>query len=206
MSIRINLLPHREERRKRQKNLFFAMTGLSALAGAALVLFGWMVLDGYVSAQRNRNEIIARANARLDVQIHEIASLRRDLASLRAREKAVEDLQSGRNEPVYLFGELTRLTPDGVFLRSIDEHGSQVRVEGWAASNERVSEYLRNLQDNGRFVERPQLIEIRVAAQGPKGIPRRVFEFSLEFLMKKPSHSAAGVKPAGAAPTRAAKA
>lgn len=205
MSIRVNLLPHREKRRKRQKNLFFAMTGLSALAGAAIVLLGWMVLDGYLSAQNNRNEIIARANARLDVQIREIASLRRDLASLQAREKAVEDLQSGRNEPVYLFGELTRLTPDGVFLRSVEEHGHSVLVKGWAASNERVSEYLRNLQDNGRFVDRPQLIEIRVAAQGPQGIPRRVFEFSLEFFMKNPNRPVVGAKSAHAAPARAAK-
>jgi len=198
MSIRVNLLPHREARRKRQKNAFFAMTGVSVLVGGALVLLVWSVLEGYLGSQRARNDLIAQENTKLDVQIKEIASLRQEIDALRARQKAVEDLQSDRNQPVYLLDELTRQTPEGIYLRSIRQDDRKVNLSGWAASNERVSEFLRNLQNNGRYVERPELIEIKLAGSGPQGIQRRLFEFSLNVNMKQnPDRPVAATAPAG---------
>ncbi len=185
MTVRINLLPHREARRRRQKNAFFFMTGLSVLAGGALVLVVWSVLEGYIGSQKERNEIISRENSKLDIQIKEIASLRTEIEALRARQKAVESLQLDRNQPVYLFDELTKQTPEGIYLKSVKQEDRKVNVSGWAASNERVSEFLRNLQNNGRYVERPDLIEIKLAAQGPQSIQRRLFEFSLNFTLKQ---------------------
>jgi type IV pilus assembly protein PilN len=198
MTIRVNLLPHREARRKRQKNAFYFLTGLSVVAGATLVLLVWSVLEGYLGSQRDRNELITRENAKLDIQIKEIASLRQEIDALRARQKAVEDLQSDRNQPVYLLDELTRQTPEGIYLKSIKQEDRKVNVVGWAASNERVSEFLRNLQNNGRYVERPELIEIKLSPQGPQTIQRRLFEFSLNFTMKQnPDRAAAtNAKPA----------
>jgi len=184
MSIRVNLLPHREARRRRQKNAFFFLTGLSVVAGAVLVMVVWSVLEGYLGGQRDRNELITRENAKLDIQIKEIASLRQEIDALRSRQKAVEDLQSDRNQPVYLLDELTHQSPEGIYLKSIKQSDRKVNVTGWAASNERVSEFLRNLQNNGRYVERPELIEIKLAGAGPQSIQRRLFEFSLNFTMK----------------------
>ncbi len=200
MTIHVNLLPHREARRRRQKNAFYFLTGLSVLAGAALVLLVWSVLEGYLGNQRDRNQLITRENAKLDVQIKEIASLRQEIEALRSRQKAVENLQSDRNEPVYLFDELTRLTPEGIYLKAIKQDGRKVNVMGWAASNERVSEFLRNLQNNGRYVERPELIEIKIAGQGPQNIQRRLFDFSLNFTMKQNPGQPASSKPATASP------
>lgn len=184
MIVRVNLLPHREQRRQRQKHAFFFLTGLSALAGAALVLLVWSVLQGYIDNQKSRNKLIADENRRLDAQIKEIATLRQEIEALRARQKAVEDLQADRNMPVYLLDELTRQTPEGIYLRSIKQEDRKVTVAGWAASNERVSEFLRNLTNNGRYVERPELIEIKLAGQSPDGIQRRLFDFSMNFHMK----------------------
>jgi type IV pilus assembly protein PilN len=185
--VRINLLPHRELKRQRQKHAFFVMTGLSVVAGATLVLLVWSVLEGYLDAQNGRNKLIADENRRLDAQIKEIATLRSEIEALRARQKAVEDLQADRNEPVYLLDELTRQTPEGIYLRSIKQEDRKVTIAGWAASNERVSEFLRNLTNNGRYVERPELIEIKLAAQSPDGIQRRLFDFSMSFNMKPSS-------------------
>jgi type IV pilus assembly protein PilN len=201
-TIRVNLLPHREARRKRQKNAFYVMTGLSVAVGAALVLLVWSVLEGYIGSQRDRNEIITRENAKLDIQIKEIATLRTEIDALRARQKAVEDLQSDRNQPVYLLDELTRQTPEGIYLKSIRQEDRKVNLSGWAASNERVSEFLRNLQNNSRYVERPELIEIRIAGAGPQGIQRRLFEFSLNFSMKQNPNApvASAQTPAGRKP------
>jgi type IV pilus assembly protein PilN len=196
--VRINLLPHRELKRQRQKQAFFLMTGLSVVAGATLVLLVWSVLEGYIDAQQGRNKLIADENRRLDAQIKEIATLRQEIEALRARQKAVEDLQADRNEPVYLLDELTRQTPEGIYLRSVKQEDRKVTIAGWAASNERVSEFLRNLTNNGRYVERPELIEIKLASQSPDGIQRRLFDFSMNFNMKPSSELGASSVAAGA--------
>ena len=181
---RVNLLPHRAAKRERQKKLFWALTGLAAVAGLFMVGAVWTVLQGYIANQEARNEFIRAENLKLDTQIKEIATLRQEIDGLRARQRAVEDLQADRNQPVYLLDEVVKQVPEGIYLRSIKQEDRRVNVSGWAASNERVSEFLRNLQNNSRVLEKPELIEIKVAGQGPAGLNRRVFEFSLNFTMK----------------------
>ena len=181
---RVNLLPHRAVKRERQKKLFWALTALSAVAGAVMIGAVWSILQGYIASQQARNDFIRSENSKLDTQIKEIATLRQEIDGLRARQRAVEDLQADRNQPVYLLDEVAKQVPEGIYLRSIKQEDRKVNVSGWAASNERVSEFLRNLQNNSRVLERPELIEIKVAGQGPSGMNRRVFEFALNFTMK----------------------
>ena len=198
MNIRVNLLPHREHKRVRQKHAFFLMSGMSVVAGAALVLLVWSVLEGYITAQKSQNKLIEDENRRLDAQIKEIATLKQEIDGLRARQKAVEDLQADRNEPVFLLDELTRQTPEGIYLRSVKQEDRKVTIAGWAASNERVSEFLRNLSNNGRFVQKPELIEIKLASQSPDGIQRRLFDFAMSFMMKPSSELGTASATAGA--------
>ena len=211
MRIRINLLPHREARRERQKKLFYAFTGVSFVIGLAVIGVVWMIFQGIIADQQGRNDFIAAENRKLDVQIKEIATLRQEIEVLRARQKAVEDLQADRNEPVYLMDELARQTPEGIYLRTVKQEGRKVTINGWAASNERVSEYLRNLQNNSKFLEKPDLIEIRIAGASPSTIQRRLFDFALSFRMRPtPERSqlqasaqpAAATAPAAAAPAK----
>ena len=213
MRIRINLLPHREARRERQKKLFYAFTGLSFVVGLAVIGLVWMIFQGIIADQQGRNDFISAENRKLDVQIKEIATLRQEIEVLRARQKAVEDLQADRNEPVYLMDEVARQTPEGIYLRTVKQEGRKVTINGWAASNERVSEYLRNLQNNSKFLEKPDLIEIRIAGASPATIQRRLFDFALSFRMRPtPERSqlqatnqpatTASVAAAGAAPAK----
>jgi type IV pilus assembly protein PilN len=200
--IRINLLPHREAKRERQKKAFYFLTFLSLVAGVALVGLVWSVLQGYISGQQDRNNFIAAENRKLDVQIKEIATLRQEIEALRARQRAVEDLQADRNQPVYLLDELAKQTPEGIYLRAIKQEDRKVNVQGWAASNERVSEFLRNLQNGSKYLERPELIEIKLAGQSPQGVQRRLFEFSLNFFLR-PTPERAQLQAQGrAAPVR----
>jgi type IV pilus assembly protein PilN len=184
MTPRINLLPHREARRELKKKVFWAATALSFIVGLLMVGLVWSILEGYISNQQERNEFVRSENRKLDSQIKEIATLREEIEGLRARQRAVEDLQADRNLPVYLLDELVKQVPEGIYLRSIKQEDRKVNVGGWATSNERVSEFLRNLQNNSQVLEKPELIEIKVAPQGPAGVNRRVFEFALNFTMK----------------------
>lgn len=184
--IRINLLPHREAKRKERKNAFVAMLFLSLLVGGVIV----MVVGGYfankISNQDERNSFIKAENTRLDGQIKEIASLKQEIDALKARQQAVEDLQSDRNQPVYLMDELVKQIPEGVYLKSFKQEGQRVALNGYAQSNERVSELLRNLSNNSPWLERPDLIEIRSAGVGSGKNAKKVFDFTVNVGIKRP--------------------
>lgn len=202
MKLRVNLLPHRAARRERQKKVFVALLGLSFLTGLVLVALVWMLLEGAVARQQARNDFILSKNRELDAQIREIANLRQEIDALRARQRAVEDLQADRTQPVLLFDQLNTQTPEGVFLRTAKQDGTKVIVSGLAASNERVSEFMRNLQNNSQYVMRPELIESRTSGQTVAGNQRPLVEFSLSFQMR--SAGAAEERPRGSEPPKAA--
>lgn len=202
--IRINLLPHREETRKQRKIAFYRLLVMSALMGLAIVLVVGGVIGAQISNQNQRNGFIKAENAKLDEQIKEIATLRQEIDGLKARQQAVEDLQSDRNQPVYLMDELVKQVPEGIYLRSFKQENQRVVLSGYAQSNERVSELLRNLSNNSPWLERPDLVEIRSASVGQGKDSKRVFDFTVNVGIKRPrdKDQAASGKAAGAAPKR----
>jgi type IV pilus assembly protein PilN len=183
--ILINLLPHREERRKRRKAAFFSGLGVSFAVGLAIVGLWFSVLQQMTSAQQERNLFLSNEIKRLEAQIKDIANLRAEIDALKARQKAVEDLQTDRNIPVYLLNELVKQTPEGVYLTTIKQTDQVVAVNGVAQTNERVSEFLRNTLYNSQWLERPELIEIKAATQ-QTGQQRRLFDFSMRVTLKRP--------------------
>lgn len=184
--IRINLLPHREEKRKQRKKEFVAMLLLSAIVGALIVIAVGGYFASQLSEQEQRNTFIKNENARLDEEIKEVASLKQEIEALKARQQAVEDLQSDRNQPIYLMDELAQQVPEGVYLKSIKQDGQRVLLNGYAQSNERVSELLRNLGNHSPWLERPDLIEIRSVGIGQGKDAKKVFEFSINAGIKRP--------------------
>ena len=203
--ILINLLPHREEKRRQRKRAYFVSLGLSALVGAAVVLVWYSVLQQMTSAQESRNAFLKAEIARLDTQIKDIATLRAEIEALKARQKAVEDLQTDRNVPVYLLNELVKQAPEGVYLTSVRQNGQVVAITGVAQTNERVSEFLRNGLYNSAWLERPELVEIKASAvNAASRDQRRLFDFSMRVTIKRQqSAPAPGVPASGAAPVKA---
>ena len=197
--ILINLLPHREARRKQRKQAFFV--GLGVAAGCGLLVAGlWYgALQQMTQAQQARNNFLRDEITKLEGQIKDIATLRAEIDSLKARQGAVEDLQLNRNVPVHLLDELVRLTPEGIYLSAIKQTDSTVLVNGVAQTNERVSEFLRNAQSNSPWLDRMELVEIKAVMQPPppgSREQRRLFEFALRVSIKQPGTAASA--PAGA--------
>lgn len=184
--IKINLLPHREAKRRERKNVFFAMLLLSVVAGGVVVLAVGGYIANNISNQQQRNAFITAENTKLDAQIKEIATLKQEIDALIARQRAVEDLQSDRNQPVYLMDELVRQVPEGIYLKSFKQTGQRVVLTGYAQSNERVSELLRNLSNSSQWLERPDLVEIRAASTGQGKDAKRVFDFTVNVGIKRP--------------------
>ena len=183
--IRINLLPHREAKRKQKQAAFAAMLALGALTGAALVLMVGGYNASVIATQNQRNEVLKQANAELDKKISKIANLKAEIEALKARQQAVEDLQGDRNQPVYLLDELVRQTPEGVYLKGFKQDGQKVLLSGVAQSQERVAELLRNLSGNSPWLEHPDLTEVRAAALPQSKTGRKVVEFTLNVSIKR---------------------
>jgi type IV pilus assembly protein PilN len=183
--IRINLLPHREAKRKQKQAAFVALMALGGLAGVALVLLVGAYNASRIATQNERNLVLKNANAELDKKISKIASLKSEIEALKARQQAVEDLQGDRNQPVYLLDELVRQTPEGVYLKSFKQDGQRVLLNGYAQSQERVAELLRNLSGSSPWLERPDLTEVRAATLAQSKTGRKVVEFTLNVAIKR---------------------
>jgi type IV pilus assembly protein PilN len=185
--IRINLLPHREAKRKQKQAAFIAMLVLGGLLGVAVVLLvgGWNA--SRIAIQEQRNAALSTENAELDKKIKDIATLKEEINALKSRQQAVEDLQGDRNQPVYLFDELVRQTPEGVYLKSFEQSGQRVVLNGYAQSQERVAELLRNLSGNSPWLERPELTEVKAATltQAQSKVVRKAVEFTLAVAIKR---------------------
>jgi type IV pilus assembly protein PilN len=204
--ILINLLPHREEKRVARKRAFFVALGVAAVVGAVAVGIWYSLLQQLTSAQQARNTFLKGEIAKLEVQIKDIANLRNEIEALKARQRAVEDLQVNRNIPVYLLDELVKQTPEGIYLTAIRQKDGVVTVAGVAQTNERVSEFLRNTQYNSKWLERPELVEIKaVSMTTTNKEQRRLFDFSMRVTMKRPVPPAAAASAPGPAGAAAAK-
>lgn len=172
--IRINLLPYREERRKARRQQFYAMAGAVAVLGVIIVIFVYSAIAEYASAQEKRNAYLKKEIASLNKQISQIKDLKDQTQALLARKNVIESLQQDRAGAVRLIGELAKLTPDGIYLKSIKQEGQIVSLDGYTQSNAKVSMYMKVLEASPWF-KNPNLIEIKAVDVGKK----RLNEFSM---------------------------
>jgi type IV pilus assembly protein PilN len=178
--IRINLLPHRAEKRRARQVQFAALSLISLVLGALLVGFVHVAIGTQVSYQERRNEYLKQETAILDKQIEEIKKLREQTASLLARKDAVEKLQSDRSDVVHLLDQMLRLLPDGVYLKTLKQTGAKITMVGYAQSNARISTLMRAIEDSP-WLKSPALVEIHASSAGGA----RVSEFTLTFSLEK---------------------
>lgn len=198
--ILINLLPHREAARKRKREAFFITLGIAAMIGLLIsgIWYSWYRTQ--IQSQRERNAFLQAEIAVLDGQIKGIATLQAEIASLRARQTAVENLQGDRNLPVYLMTELVKQLPDGVYIKSIKQENQTVLIEGVAQTNERVSELLRNFANDSPWLSKPELVEITAGTVALNARDqRRVANFSMRVEMKRLSEKSTAAASAASA-------
>ncbi len=207
--ILVNLLPHREASRKRRREVFYVALALSAVAGVLIsgAIYVWFAAQ--ISDQEARNTLLTLEIKRLEGQIKDIATLQAEIAALRARQQAVEDLQADRNMPVHLLNELVKQLPDGVYVTSLKQENQIVTIQGIAQSNERVSELLRNLANRSPWLSRPELVEITAGSVALTARDlRRVANFTMRVKLLRASEvqQAAAAASGASAPTAGASA
>ena len=198
--IRVNLLPHREEKRKRRQQQFGVLAGIAAVAGLLVAAAVWVFLDQQEAQQKANVAYMKSEIDKLDKQIEEIRKIREETASLLAKKQVVEGLQSNRSEPVQLLDQLLRQLPEGVYLKAIKQAGPKVNISGYAQSNARVSTLMRNLGASP-YLENPELVEIK-AVSSPDKSGNRINEFNMNISIKRaqPDSGATTAKAPAAAP------
>ena len=196
MTVRVNLLPHREERRKRARQHFYIVAGGTALIGALVVTAMHTYVARLIEGQEDRNRFLKGEISKLEKEISEINSLRDQIQALLARKNIIETLQAERAQTVNLLDQLVKQTPEGVYLKQITQRGLRVNLIGYAQSNARVSTLMRNI-DSSPLLQKAELIEVK-AANVDK---RRGSEFNM-FMSLKRAQTQQTAKPAGKAPAK----
>jgi type IV pilus assembly protein PilN len=193
--IRINLLPHRAEKRRARQVQFIALSVISVVLAALLVGFVQVAISTQISYQERRNTYLKQETAVLDKQIEEIKKLREQTQALLARKNVVEGLQSTRSDVVHLLDQMLRILPDGVYLKTLKQTGTRINLVGYAQSNARISTLMRAVEDSP-WLDSPALVEIHATGAGAG----RVNEFTLNFNLTKPQEAVAtpSAKPVGA--------
>ena len=187
-AVRVNLLPHREEKRQARQRQFVSFAVLLAILAASVVGLVHMIFAARIDDQNARNKLLQTEIAKLDDQIREIDKLREQIAQVLARKQVVETLQANRSEAVHLLDQVVRQLPDGIYLKSIKQSGNRIQMVGYAQSNARVSTLMRNIESSP-WVTGPELVEIKLVqlAGATRDVPAQlVNEFTLNFGVKRP--------------------
>jgi type IV pilus assembly protein PilN len=176
--IRINLLPHREEKRRARRQQFYALSGLISVLAGLIVFLGWTIINGYISGQEEKNKFLKAETELLDKQIAQIKTLKDEINRLLAKKQVIESLQRDRGSAVGIFNEMAKQLPEGVYLKTLRQEGLRITITGVSQSNSRVSELMRNLEQSPTF-ESPKLIETKATTVDR----RKMQDFNLTVQM-----------------------
>ena len=180
MTIRINLLPHREIKRAARRRQFGVLLVSVLVLAAGVIGLGQGVISSRLDNQDERNAYLQQEIAKLDIQIKKIRKIKEETQALLERKQVVETLQSNRTEVVHLFDEIIRILPEGLYVNSVKQAGDQIELLGYTQSSARVSTLMRSLEDSPWF-EQPSLVEIRAATVNNL----RANEFNLRVKQSK---------------------
>jgi type IV pilus assembly protein PilN len=164
---RINLLPHREAKRKERKLNFMVALGIAAVCACVVTVGVYLLYSAMIDGQDSRNEMLTQQIKILDRQIEEINDLQQTKQQFIARMQIIEKLQRSRPEIVHLFDQIVKTLPDGVYLTSVTQTGNHLKFSGVAQSSTRVSTFMRNI-DSSQWMKNPTL-EVIQSTQGAFG-------------------------------------
>ncbi|MCF8199141.1 MAG: PilN domain-containing protein [Sulfuritalea sp.] len=178
--IRINLLPHREEKRKARRQQFYVLLGLVSVLAAVIWFLGYSYINRETDVQNEKNEFLKKEIASLDKEISEIKKIQDQTNALLARKRVIEALQANRTEMVHLFNELAKQVPEGIYLSTLSQTGQRIAISGFAQTNARITTLMNNL-DESPLLESSTLIETKAAQVGN----RRLNAFSITTMISR---------------------
>ncbi|HAU94139.1 MAG: PilN domain-containing protein [Pseudomonadota bacterium] len=147
----VNLLPWREQRRQQQKQQYIVVLAFVAIMTGLLFWFIGQIIDTQISNQNSRNQYLQTQITALESQIAEIKRIKESKSAIEQRMALIEQLQSSRNLAPQVLDELARIVPQGVSFTSLQRTGSSIQVRGTSESNNRLAEFMRQLETSKVF-------------------------------------------------------
>jgi len=178
--IRINLLPHREAKRKARRQQFYVLLGLMSVLAAVIWFLGFSLINRQIAVQTETNEFLKREISSLDKEIDEIKKIQEQTNALLSRKRVIEALQANRTETVHLFNELAKQVPEGIYLRTLVQTGQRIAITGYAQSNARITTLMNNL-DESPLLEGSTLVETKAETVAN----RRLNAFSITTMITR---------------------
>lgn len=148
MIAKVNLLPWREEGRKRYRQRFGWMLGSAVFAIVLLVGMGGWLLDGQLALQKGRNSRIDQEITVLENKLSLLPEMDVQREALLKRLSVITDIQKGRNHITQLLSLLPGLVPQGVYLEDISLTGNRVKFSGRGESNGHLATLLANAEQS----------------------------------------------------------
>ena len=179
---KINLLPWREELRQQKKIEYLTIVAICAVIAAGIWGVVHLHFGARIDYQTSRNTYLTDQIALLDKKIEQIRTLEKEKERLLSRMKAIETLQTSRPLIVHVFDDLVNTLPDGVYIKTIEQKGTEITIEGVAQSNARVSSLMRNIEKS-EWMKEPNLTVIQTATEDG----RRIANFTLKVKQATPT-------------------
>ena len=174
----INLLPWRDDLKRKKKNQFFVVLVLSSLVVLAFSYGGKLYVDSLVSAQQQRNQFLQTQTIILDRRIAEVNKIKKEKAELERRIKLIQELEEKRNYATHLFNTLVDVVPAGIYLNNVAFANEQVDVKGMSEANNRLAKMMRNIDGSGWLGD--SYISSIIA--GPSK-PIKLSKFAMKFVV-----------------------
>ena len=161
----INLLPHRQAARRRRSQLLLWQLAGGAMLGLLLALAAGAWLQHQRDAQLRRQQGWRHAMQQVNVVLVSGKRVQGETAALLLRQQAIANLQAQRHAWVRRLDALAQAMPAGVALHSVRQETALVRLQGQAASQDKVAALLLALEQAAPW-SRPEVIEVRGASEG----------------------------------------
>lgn len=182
--IRINLAPTQARARRGSFSLPVPSFNLGVLFGvlyllaAASVAYAWWGLAAEETKLASDLDSKTRELSGYKATLGQGANVKDQLADIKRRVTVIEDLTKGQSRPILMFDAFADVVPRDLWITSMEDKGSVLKLNGQAFSTAAVSDLMANLRASGKFKD----VDIVVSRQDLAKTPSLVtFEISCRF-------------------------
>jgi len=182
--IRINLAPPETRKRGRSFSLPVPSMNLGLLFGVLFLLaaggvgYFWWSLTSEETQIAGEVDRLNRELQSLKATLGQSAGVKAQLAEAKRRVGVLEDLTKSQGKPIVLLDSFIDTVPRDLWITSLEQKETQLKLSGTAFSTAAVSDFMANLKSSGKFKE----VEIVVSRQALDKTPSLVtFEVTCKF-------------------------
>jgi type IV pilus assembly protein PilN len=182
--IRINLAPSEARRSGPSLSLslpsfnlgiLFAIVYVAALGGLGFHWYGLAAEESRLTAEVDR---LTREAASLKTTLGQGANVKNQLAEVKRRVGVLEELTKGQGKSIALLDVFVDTVPRDLWITSLEQKETQLKLSGTAFSTTAVSDFMSNLKSSGKFKD----VDIVVSRQAIDKTPSLVtFEVTCKF-------------------------